>query len=396
MDFLTLNIVLLATMIIQTLGLGLSWLQNREEVGLRDWSWSAALFALAGLMLAVNAWWQTNAGAPGNLGAILQSTGAGLANAGMFLAWLGIRHFFHLPAPPYRWMAVYGLCLFALVMAFDQSPGTRTAIGSLSFGLLSILISLEIARQRAERNAIIYTAFGAMTLVALVWLIRGVLKLSTPYELTGMAPIDTLSIFSNILLSMTFTISLILITNRRVNERLQTLATTDPLTGIMNRRAFYTVSQPLLATLKRDSGQLAVCLLDLDHFKQLNDRYGHDLGDRVLQAFADMIGNKLRDGDLFARYGGEEFVVLLQHSSPDQALQAMERLRQGAAQLGISGDGTPLPITFSAGICCVNGRQSVELETLLKAADVALYEAKEAGRDRFVLAEMGRPAAEAC
>lgn len=389
MDYLTLNIVLQAAMVIQTMGLWLSWLQNREEIGLRDWSLSAALMATAALMLVGMAWWQAKTGSAGMAGALLQNTGAAFANAGMFLAWVGIRHFFHRQAPGYRWVPVYGIGVILLLLPFDQQPGIRTAVGSLSFGLLSGLISVEIARQRSERNAVIYTAFSTMALLAAFWLTRAALTLMDPAGLSGTRLIDMLCIFGSILMSMTFTISLILITNRRVNDRLHALATTDPLTSAMNRRAFYSASQPLLAALKRDSGQLAVCLLDLDHFKDLNDRYGHDVGDRVLQGFAGLVRQKLRDGDLFARYGGEEFVILLQHSSPEQARQAMERLQQACARLDILVNAEPVPVTFSAGVCCVKGGRTVTLEELLKAADIALYRAKEAGRNRTVVTDLG-------
>ena len=139
-------------------------------------------------------------------------------------------------------------------------------------------------------------------------------------------------------------------------------------------------------------------LLDIDHFKAVNDTYGHLAGDQVLRAVAGIIGSQLRDYDIAGRYGGEEFAVLLPHTQPGQARRIAERLRMAvaAARLTASpvgGPGTSLHVTVSVGVACL-ADCGPELQALIAAADTALYDAKAAGRNR-VRSWRGQPPAPA-
>ncbi|PYE79709.1 diguanylate cyclase (GGDEF)-like protein [Xylophilus ampelinus] len=169
-------------------------------------------------------------------------------------------------------------------------------------------------------------------------------------------------------------------------EDLERLSLTDPLTGILNRRAF---TEALRTSATRADARhlpIAVMLFDIDHFKQVNDRHGHEAGDRVLMRVAAVAQNMLRTGETVARYGGEEFIVLLVHPAPSGAMRAAERLRSGieAACIDLQ-NGQTVRVTASFGVATAPNALC-NLEDLLRAADTALYAAKAQGRNRVVLA----------
>jgi diguanylate cyclase (GGDEF)-like protein len=152
-------------------------------------------------------------------------------------------------------------------------------------------------------------------------------------------------------------------------------ATTDPLTGLVNRRELENRAHDLAA----GDAVVAVAIVDLDRFKELNDTHGHDAGDRALRAFAHVATNRLRPNDVAARYGGEEFVLLLPGVTSTGAGHVLDRLRTDLAE-EIERTSAP-PFTFSAGV--VDAMPPFELATLISRADDALLAAKEAGRDRI-------------
>lgn len=174
-------------------------------------------------------------------------------------------------------------------------------------------------------------------------------------------------------------------------EDSQRLATIDPLTGMMNRRAFTAAMGTELARATRHGLPLALLLLDVDHFKAVNDLRGHACGDRVLAAIGQLLGRELRVSDLAARWGGEEFVVALVSTSLDDGRRAAERLRERLAALEIVDDqGARIGVTASIGITALEGTESMDV--LVERADRAMYQAKHGGRNR-VCALAGAPAA---
>ena len=159
-------------------------------------------------------------------------------------------------------------------------------------------------------------------------------------------------------------------------QEIQKMASTDGLTGIANRRTFEEVLEREVSRAKRSGEQVTLVMLDLDHFKRLNDTHGHQLGDQVLQGAAAALVKSCRDFDTAARYGGEEFAVILTSCSPRESLVAGERLRLGI----INGD-MPVPVTASAGVATYP-THATDPYSLIKAADEALYESKRSGRNR--------------
>jgi diguanylate cyclase (GGDEF)-like protein/PAS domain S-box-containing protein len=179
--------------------------------------------------------------------------------------------------------------------------------------------------------------------------------------------------------------------NRELQQALareQQLARTDELTGVYNRRHFFDLAQQELAVAQRYGHPLSVILFDIDFFKQINDNFGHQIGDEVIQQVAAIGGAHLREADVFARYGGEEFILLLPNTSAQQARFLAERIRKAIAGRAIAAGGAPVRTTISAGIAeLAPGDETID--RLIQRADQALYGAKEGGRNRSVL--WGRP-----
>jgi diguanylate cyclase (GGDEF)-like protein len=165
----------------------------------------------------------------------------------------------------------------------------------------------------------------------------------------------------------------------------EALASTDALTGLFNRRRFSDVLKREFAVTKRYRNTLSCLMMDLDHFKQINDRYGHDAGDQVLKEVARRITGSLREVDLAARYGGEEFVVLLPHTGRVDARVVAERLLRNIRGQSFQFGSEVHTLTVSIGYAGNADVHSDRAEDLVKLADLALYEAKRAGRNRTVM-----------
>lgn len=169
---------------------------------------------------------------------------------------------------------------------------------------------------------------------------------------------------------------------KRMLEELRHLATTDSLTGLYNRRHFLELCQRELRRASRYPNNVALLMLDADHFKSINDTYGHDAGDQVLRIVSRLCRAHIREVDIIGRMGGEEFAILLPQTGYPAALEVAERLRAAIAQTTLPlTNGPMLRFTVSMGGCVFSGRQ-LDVDALLKAADQALYAAKRNGRNR--------------
>lgn len=170
-----------------------------------------------------------------------------------------------------------------------------------------------------------------------------------------------------------------------LNAQLRQQSQTDPLTGLLNRRGFSERFIQLQQQLQERNEPLSLALLDVDHFKQVNDRHGHDVGDRVLQKISGVLQNRLRKQDIAARWGGEEFILLLPNTDARSAQSVCEALRQAIAELTIEVQDAPLKVTVTFGVAAHNDAD-ITLGELYKHADDALYQGKASGRDQVVVA----------
>jgi diguanylate cyclase (GGDEF)-like protein len=165
------------------------------------------------------------------------------------------------------------------------------------------------------------------------------------------------------------------------HKLLQTQATHDALTGLWNRGAILELLSKELARAGRTNGSIGIIMADLDHFKRVNDTYGHLAGDAVLRETAQRMRSSMRDYDVIGRYGGEEFLVVVPDSNLSSTVTQAERLRWAVAEMPISTPEGSIEITMSLGVTA-GGGDSLAAESLVRAADAALYQAKKLGRNR--------------
>ena len=184
--------------------------------------------------------------------------------------------------------------------------------------------------------------------------------------------------FVTIALAITLLLIFYIVKSRQLN----TIAHTDELTKVPNRRFIMEQLATLISRSKQAKSEFSVAIFDIDHFKQVNDSKGHDIGDEVLKKIADLAQTSLRTSDLFGRIGGEEFMVLLSRTEKDQALRILNRLREDIAKYSFEHLGIFTPVTISLGVSQFTGVETMPV--LLKKADIALYKAKESGRNKII------------
>ncbi len=169
---------------------------------------------------------------------------------------------------------------------------------------------------------------------------------------------------------------------RHARDALETEATRDSLTGLWNRRSILDLLQRDMARAQREEKPLSAVMIDIDHFKRVNDRIGHPAGDEVLREVTRRVASTLRSADMLGRIGGEEFLIILYPGDEQTAVEVMERARRACEQHPVVVDAGEIEVTISLGAAVVNDFEGVDLSVILKTADHALYRAKEGGRNR--------------
>lgn len=171
------------------------------------------------------------------------------------------------------------------------------------------------------------------------------------------------------------------------HEALRKEATHDYLTGVWNRAGILAILERECARMVRTKGKIAVIMADIDHFKAVNDTYGHLAGDDVLREVCRRMQAAVRSYDSIGRYGGEEFIIVLPDSETLSGTQQAERLRNGVGAKPVETAGLSIPVTLSLGVAVMNQNHSDDYQSLLRIADAALYRAKESGRNRTCMGE---------
>ena len=318
-----------------------------------------------------------------------------LANALLFtsfaVTWTGSRVFDGRPVEPVY--LVTGAVLWLLVCRLPvlaDAVETRALIATGIITTYTWLTAYEFWRGRSEplvsRWPAIFMLFAHGALFLLRTPLAAMLPWSPSNHLLGSVWLTVLS-FEALLFTISIAFILLAMAKERTELRHRTAAMVDPLTGIANRRSFLQDAAQLAKRHTANPRPTAVLLIDLDHFKSINDRFGHALGDRALEIFAESARQSVRSSDLVGRLGGEEFAAVLVNTSQDKAVAVAERIRASFAQAALEVDSRPVGATVSIGL--VHCQDAVlDVPELLAQADQALYFAKEHGRNRVEVASL--------
>jgi diguanylate cyclase (GGDEF)-like protein len=373
--------------------IGMLWRQSRRRFeGLDLWFADFVMHFVALLLVALRGF------IPDFISIVVSN---GLVIGGTLLLNVGLERFIGRPGPQKHNLVILAAFLAAQWYFTYVTPSLAARNINASLALFAVCaqgawIMLrrvdELIRPAARLTAFVFMAITASSLVRVYFDWQ-----APPEEDMFKSHLhDTLTVLAYQMLHVALTFSLYLVANRRlvgeleldIAERKRTerelsrLATTDPLSGLANRGQFMSRAAQELARTARYGGPLSVLMIDIDHFKVVNDTYGHQTGDHVLTALGRLLREALRDIDLAGRVGGEEFAVLLPQTGLAHAIEAAERLRGKVAAMQVPLErGVPLQITVSIGVACHSG-DGVNLDTLLNQADTAMYEAKHAGRNR--------------
>jgi diguanylate cyclase (GGDEF)-like protein len=300
---------------------------------------SDVFFALTGLCLTIGILWRCQSKIPVSficgLAVIYVITDSFVMESSVQIAYL--------------YSVIYSLvCIYALL---NRTQGSN--VGDKGMALVISLNTMLLVANLASFTGLISHDFSTQFMVTLF--------IFAPAYLAGL----TIFLFSSYMLD--------------AHKALEIEATTDPLTELYNRRFFLSESKRMLKVAERHKEPLCVMMCDIDYFKQVNDNYGHKVGDNVLKAFAHVLSDYLRGGDILARYGGEEFVAILTQTDKVQALTVVERMREHVEKLSIETDKGPINLTASFGLCEVQDYHNIEMS--INRADNAMYDAKSAGRN---------------
>ncbi|MBD8528053.1 GGDEF domain-containing protein [Pseudomarimonas arenosa] len=374
-------VAIVAQVLMALLALALRRSQREFAPGLSQWAAGLIMMSIGAAITLLNA------------GSLARGSLA-LSNAfylsGIGLLGFGLMRFLHRQPSVQRWLLTT-LAFFLggvwLSASADQSPW-RISLFMLQQGGVALLAIQAVFRHPDERGLlgarVIQAAMVLLLLAASFRAGLAMLNLTSVRLLAG-SPVVWSFLGAVSLAQILTTIGLILMTGERVQRRLEQLASHDSLTGLLTRGGFNQFAQQILATAKREVKEVGFLMIDIDHFKQINDRHGHDIGDRILSAVAQRIDAGLREIDIVSRYGGEEFAVLLPSSNAEQTRAAAERLCRAVAHSRFDVGHTQLAVTVSVGFTSARPEQA-SVEQLYVEADQALYAAKRAGRNRVVAA----------
>jgi diguanylate cyclase (GGDEF)-like protein len=357
-----------------------AWLQNRNTPALALWGIGYLLGAAASALLA------SPALLPGAL-SVCAANALICTTYGMM--WAGARSF---EGRRVRIAVLFaGAAIWIAAWQSDgflQSPDVRVALVSAISATYALLAVCELwhARDRELMSrwpTLTFVAVHAGFLLARIPFAHALVASAASGQPAGTAV--TVMAFEMLLATFCLPFLRVAMSKERAEREQRRAALTDSLTGIANRRAFFDRGGPLLDRAMADRRSAALLLFDLDRFKEVNDTAGHQSGDRVLQAFCELVAAAMRPGDLFGRLGGEEFGCLLADASMGQALHIAERVRREFAAMRLPElDVQP---TVSVGVAMANDAER-SLSALLAMADRALYRAKADGRNRVAHAPL--------
>ena len=374
LDIQTILVVLLANVLATAIALPL----------LMGWRVSRAARLFQGGMVVQGLSWAVFLIAPRVNDRALTALSLGLLALSFAMLWSALQEWLG-PRPGKRLMwALVAAMPLVYAWAFPHYP-VRVGISNAMFALQMVLICVALAWPAPHIGrrwrGLVLASFVALTIVTL-W--RGVLgafftEAYPFYRATH--PVNVAAVFLNHVALSLCTLGLLAAWREEAERELRRQAQTDGLTGLLNRQAFLERAQVALAHATRYDEPLSLLMLDIDHFKRINDRHGHAAGDLALQTLAKGLRSCTRAGDLYCRYGGEEFCVLLSRAEGPDAMRFDERLR--ASLIAHAQEAAAEPLDYSAGVAA-RLPSDQNMDDLLVRADAALYQAKADGRGRLV------------
>jgi diguanylate cyclase (GGDEF)-like protein len=345
------------------------WVQERST---RALAWWGAAYLMGGS--AVGLWGAQEAAPP-----LVQSVPNALLFIACAMIWNGARIFHGRSFLPVGLFAGAAVWIAAMQFPdFATNEHLRVMLSSLVIASYTFLTALELRRER--RLSIAKGWFASFVPV-----LHGIVFLS-PIPLTLLTPSNgwfALFALQTLLYVVGMAFIVVIMTQERIVLSHKAAAMTDPLTGLFNRRAFFEVGQQLMERQARTNSPVSVLIFDLDHFKSINDRFGHAVGDEALRVFAETARNNVRTTDVLGRLGGEEFAAILPGGSAD-AVMVGERLRVAFEAAAFEISRHRIGATVSIGVAAWLAPTDINL--LLEHADAALYRAKSNGRNRVELA----------
>ena len=361
--------------------LALASLHAHEVRGIRCWSLASLCIGLGLGLVFIEA-------LPG--GGWKVTAGATLIGLGMGLQLVGIRafrgrHRFRLALGLFTMLVLAGNLWFMLIA--PDATGFAMFNASL-FALINLLSARNLLiRVGPEMRTAFWFTGGIFALLGVLFLSRtiwvAILPAGAYSSLFQNISLNSATFFLSSIALLAQTFGFMHMVHCRIIMELHKLAARDSLTGAFNRRSLEEEFQRFRAMHQRTGEALSVVMMDIDHFKSVNDRHGHLAGDEVLRTLADLVHRTIRGQDYFSRYGGEEFCLLLPGTRSAEALQMAERLRHLFEHTGIVFEGTVLHCTISLGVAD-SLEAGLEFQALIGAGDHALYEAKQGGRNRVM------------
>jgi diguanylate cyclase (GGDEF)-like protein len=272
--------------------------------------------------------------------------------------------------------------VFTGAWLFDMPAAERIAIASLVAALFFVAGAAALGRGWSAGTMLRRFLVVSMLVLSLAVAARGVLTAFLPdgSEWISPAVIQGVGIVALYLMMLSNCFGYLLLSREKAHAELARLEVIDPLTDVPNRRGFYQALTPWMALARRPGMPTSLIILNLDHFKRVNDDYGHPVGDMVLKAMVDVCKKQLRDSDLMGRLGGAEFAVQLPRTSLEDAMMVAERIRNAVASLPVKAEKAVINMTASLGVTSIRAEDTTV--SLFKRADEALQDAKQSGRNR--------------
>lgn len=287
------------------------------------------------------------------------------------------------------WHVAPALLLAGFFSLLMDQPTTRVLLGSIVYAVAQVILAMIVYRLQEGHppSPAARLMISGFLIGAGAFFTRAAAAIVAPHlvsDLMNSSTFQAVSFVIGFAVFLVTSVGFLLLFKERAEDDAQRQAATDPLTDTFNRRTFLELGAKELARSKRTRQPLSLVMLDLDHFKRVNDKYGHLAGDEVLRRFVDITQVCLRKEDLLVRYGGEEFCVLLPDEGEQGAKVMAERIRYAVEHAAFRHAGKLLPVTVSAGLAELDHEANETLAQLLERADEALYAAKNAGRNRVV------------